>query len=355
MSFRRRDIFLAIRGVDQTGRAFSTVDRRIENLIQKQMKLQGVTRKVAKQMVADQIAIINKLDALGAASYRLLFAGAAFTMFAGAIAYGIGKIVGASSMGQLYVEDFNRALERLMIALSEAIIEQWGPAIQGFITWLDDLSKNETFKQIVSGVAIPITLVLGLMGVSLLVTGILGKFLAMIVSTLVTAGFISAGTAATITAGVISLAIPAVVVISAVLWWEFAVAEESKEVFNAWIKERDRLILEEGYMPWEADIESMMNLPEVTNPDRKGPPKYRQLGTTRIARTGPIIAHEGEWIFNPQLPISTPPQMLGKGAGGPISISITQIIDSIGVEADEERLAEKTAEYIGDKIADVIG
>jgi len=355
-----RTIFLAVRGIDQTGRAFSIIDRRIERLIQRQMQLQGISRKAATtEMVKDQNRLLFAMRALDRMAYRMIFAGAAFLTFAAMMGWGIMSIIEKSSMGELVIEDFRRAFDKLITSISEKILEDWGPAIKGFIDWLDSLAENEMFKTIFSGLAIPVTIVLGLMAVTLLVTGIIGKFLALLVGVLETAGFVETGALKAHGVAGFQMAIP--ILVTFMIGVGLVIAKEaiSENIIDPLI---DDVIENVGpeYKLSEEDKENLrwiMKPPDIFGGGGGlfGGLLPRQLGTTRIPRTGPILAHEGEWIFNPQLPITPPPQMLGRGAGGPIEINVTQYIDSIGVEADEDRLAQKTAEYIGDEIGRVMG
>jgi len=80
----------------------------------------------------------------------------------------------------------------------------------------------------------------------------------------------------------------------------------------------------------------------------------KQLGTTRVSRSGLAMLHEGESVFNPQLPISKPLQAGGK-SGVVANINITNHIDHIHTEADENRLARKTAEYISGELTKMVG
>jgi len=357
MSFRRRDVFLAIRGVDQSGRAFRSVDRRIENLITKQMRLAGVTRKIAKQQIADNIRVLEGMDNLNRASYRLMFAGAAFLMFGAAVAYGIGKIIGASSMGELYVEDFRRAIEKLMTSVSEAILEEWGPAIEDFIDWLDKLAGNETFNMIIGKTAIPLMLTITVLGVALLMGAVLTKLTALLISGLIAVGWWGAAIKVeALATGGLSMVMPLTITFLVAIALSF-IGKTLQEQIDKWYQKE----LEDVFGPAETKKEKEFRKWKPKQPSGGGAWDWLmdifgfQSGTTRITRTGPIIAHEGEWLFNPQLPISSPPQMMGRGATGPIEIIVNQYIDSVGIEADEDRLADKTAERIGDKLIEVLG
>jgi len=361
-----RTIFLFIRGVDQTGRAFSLLDRRIDKLIKKELDAGAKSIKMARETVREQNKLLFAMQAIDRAAYRLIFAGAAFTAFAGLMVMGIGNIIGASSMGQLYLEDFSRAWTKLSIAVSEAILERWGPAIQDFIEWLADLAENETFLQITSGALIPITVVLGLMGVTLLVVGIVGKFSALLFTVLTTVMGIPAGNIAFGAGLALEISIPILLIFSmgAVFGW-------LKDEFEKWLEEAF------GYTEIE-NLRKDLGFGSIMAPQAEKSGSIwdwlednifgkkatgfdwalggGQTGHAPIGRTGPMMVHEGEWLFNPQLPISPPPQMRGMmGGGAPTEIIINQFIDSIATEADETRLAQKTAEMIADKLVGMVG
>jgi len=361
-----RTIFLFIRGVDQSGRAFNVLDRRIDNLIRKEMEMGAKSIKVARETVREQNKLLFAMQAIDRAAYRLIFAGAAFTAFAGLMVMGIANIVSASSSGELYMEDFGRAWERLSIAVSEAILEKWGPAIQDFIGWLGDLADNETFLMITSGALIPITIALGVMGVTLLVVGIVSKFATLLFTLLTTVMGIPAGNLAFGVGLALEITIPILLIftVGAIFGW-------LKDQFEKWLEEAfgyteiENLRKDLGFgsimAPQAEKSASIWDWLEE-NIFGKKPTGFDwalgggQTGHATIGRTGPMMVHEGEWLFNPQLPISPPPQMRGMmGGGGPIEIIINQYIDSVATEADETRLAQKTAEYLGDKLTEMIG
>jgi len=152
------------------------------------------SKKKMTEVAKMQLKALNSLKSLEQASYRLLFAGAAFVSFAAMAGMAIAGLIGASSKGGLIVEDFQRKWEALADAISERIISDWEWAIEGLLDLMDDLGENETFMMIISGVAIPITLALGVMGVTLLVTGIIGSFLAKLMGLLVFMGWTSEAT-----------------------------------------------------------------------------------------------------------------------------------------------------------------
>lgn len=351
-----------VRGVDQTGRAFRAVDQNIEKMIQRQMQLHGVSRKVAKQMIADQIKVQEQLQRLDTAMYRLMFAGAAFIAFAGMIAWGLGNIIEKSSAGSLLMEDFSRVWEKLSISISEAIMEYWGPALTNLVEWLDELAENETFKMVVGKAAIPVVITLGVMGVTLLMVAIVGKFMMLLLSGLVAAGFISAATKATIMTTAAGLGfkifVPVTVALglTIVLEWvkseiertleEIIIPEEERRTYR-WVKEK--VIPRKTVSPVSPErdktvIDWLVSL--FTG---------KQLGTIRIPRTMPIMAHEGEMIFNPQLPITPPLQMRGMGVHGPIIVNLNQYVDTVHTEADIDVLASRTAQAVGDKLTETIG
>jgi len=360
-----RTIFLYIRGIDQTGRAFDILDRRMKHLIQNQQYLYKVSEETAKKMLYKQQQVHDMLRGLENASYRLLFAGAAFTAFGAMFMYAIGRVVGASSMGELYVSAFETAFGNLIRNISEAIVGIWGPKIQEFIGWLDELAANETFVAIIAGVGPIAAITITAIGVTLLVTGLVGTFVSKLISLLVWLKWVEEGTIAAKMIGAragISFALSATILITAVIILKLigeSLKEQIKRHFAESLGVPEEAIPQLLYDPegfkWEEIFKGLGDVARSIWETFFGWDMY-QLGTTGIGNTRPALLHGGEMIFNPQLPITPPLQMRGMmGAGGPISIAITQYIDHIHTEADEDRLAQRTAEYIADRIEEKIG
>jgi len=206
-----------VRGVDQTGRAFRQIDQRIDKMIKREMELSKVTRREAKERIQRQLEQVEAMQNLESASYRLLFAGAAFLTFGAMVVMGLSKIIGMSSAGALYIEDFRTVFHNLGVTISESIIKYWGPAITGFIDWLDDLGRNETFRLIVGGGIVPITISLVLMGLEMVAVGLVGTFLGKMIDALVYAGFVTEKTALAYGPAVIGAGMMATVLMSTTL------------------------------------------------------------------------------------------------------------------------------------------
>jgi len=355
-----------VRGVDQTGRAFDSIGGRIRKLENQQRLLHGKLKKNWEEGAKVQIQYLKNLQLLEGQFYRFIFAGAAFLAFTGMVVWGLSNVIAQSSLGQLYMEDFSRAWTRLSVSVSEAILEKWGPAFKDLIKWMNDLAVNETFQMIVGEAAIPIILTLGIISVEMLAVGLLGKFLMVLADWFAASGYVSTAVTITQLAGGLKMVVPVTIVLSLLILVALAGEEIRKKIMEqlGYTAEQietmwDPLWYPKGYPAgfprdpeaegawwgdfWEKFMKGLGEVPEF------------QLGTTGASRTRLGTIHEGEYIFNPQLPITAPLQMGVGRNGGPIIITINQHIDSVGVEADEERLAEKTAEYIGDKITELVG
>lgn len=120
MAWSWRTIFLLIRGIDQTGRAFEGPKRQLTEL-QKRQK------------------------ALARSSYRLLFAGAAFLAFGIMSAKALSGLWQLTSKGRLAADDLGRAWKRLATGVAESITTIMGPAIKGLTKWLDNVASNKAW------------------------------------------------------------------------------------------------------------------------------------------------------------------------------------------------------------------
>ena len=116
-----RTIFLMVRGIDRTGNVFRDMDTGMTKLIKKQIQLQRIFS-------------------------NLIFAGAAFLSFATFLSFGFTRIIGMSSLGALYVEDFRRIMEKLGIVMSELLIKNLRPWIEGFLRWLNHSLASYDFE-----------------------------------------------------------------------------------------------------------------------------------------------------------------------------------------------------------------
>jgi len=220
--FSVRTLFLFIRGVDQTGRAFEPVDKRLRKLMATQLQMQRM-------------------------AYRLMFAGAAFTAFAAMAGKALFGLMENASLGQLYLEDFNRVFNRLKQGLAEAIIDKFGPMLETWLNKLDDLSKDETWQQILAGIVVPAVIALGQIGPILLGAGVGLAILSAIAKALGALGMIKA---ASVVSGAAGLGIQ-IVLVAAVLFivaniiWEF-LPESWKEPIEKIRSETEKWALEVG-------------------------------------------------------------------------------------------------------------
>ena len=369
----RRDIFLMIRGVDQTGRAFRAVDQRVEKMIRKTMEQYEVTRKVAKEMIASQIQAIQTLDSYNNAMYRLMFAGGAFIAFSGLMVYALGNILDASSKGELYMEAFGDAWDELSRAISESILKYWGPFFTDFIGWLNDLADNDTFKMIVGVLSVPAVLTLAFMGITLMAVGITGRFLNMLLGLFLPASTI---TSINVALGQIGLGLTLSIAIVYTLEWvfDYFLGVTPADMLEAFLRIMWKMIFEgktfeeayrtewiEEHYPELAEEKTPPPTTKTTPP----PPrefggwdigKERQLGTTGLPRNMWFFGHAGEMLFNPQLPITPPAQMRGLGGRGRVlHVEINQFVDRMGVDVSMDELADYTAEKLGDKLTELIG
>jgi len=125
MPFNVRTIFLLIRGIDQSGRALSDASKATDNLAEKEKNL-------------------------ASASFRMLFAGAAFLAF-GVMATGaLLSTLSASTRGQRALDDFGKVVERVKKAFAEATINLFGEQIKDTIKQLDLLSKDTATMKLVT-------------------------------------------------------------------------------------------------------------------------------------------------------------------------------------------------------------
>lgn len=210
-----RYLFLLIRGIDQTGRALT---------------------KPLKDMTALQKAEAN----LGRQSYRLMFAGAAFTTFGLLATRALLRTMEYSTRGARVLGDFGEALERLKKAIGERIVDKMGDTITGWIDSLDALAGNEMFKFLTGEVGLKLILGTVAVGVTLTAGAIMAALLGKLVGLLVTAGFMAEATGAAIVGGItgtiLSIAIPVILTLAiASLVWSVLPKEFRKQV-ETWTK-----------------------------------------------------------------------------------------------------------------------
>jgi len=222
MAFSTRTIFLFIRGIDQTGRALEKPYR-------------------------DMTKLEKAQAALSRTGYRLMFAGAAFTMFAALAGRAIMGLLESTSLGQLYLEDFTRTFDRLKQGLAEAVMDNFGPVIEGWLATLDDLAKNEEWKRIVAGLIVPATITLGAVGVSLVAVGLGMKIVtALAVAVGKVAGLEAAG--AIMLGGEVALMLAVAIVLSFVvsqIIWSM-IPEKMRESIKALREQAEAYVAETG-------------------------------------------------------------------------------------------------------------
>jgi len=162
MAWSWRTIFLLIRGVDQTGRAFAGPTRALTKLQQQQ-------------------------KALARSSYRLLFAGAAFLAFGMMAAKALSGLFVMTGKGKLLTDDLSLAWRRFATTVAEQTTKILGPSIIWLTKVLDKLAENPAFAALIGMTAV------GIVGLSLLgavgaFAGAVGKGLAVIFGTGAAAG-----------------------------------------------------------------------------------------------------------------------------------------------------------------------
>lgn len=138
MAWSWRTIFLLIRGVDQTGRAFA-----------------GPTKALTKLQLQQK--------ALARSSYRLLFAGAAFLAFGMMAAKALSGLFVMTGKGKLMTDDLGRAWTRFATAVADQTTKRLAPSIMWLTKLLDRLAANPFFAAIIgmAGVGIVAGALLG--------------------------------------------------------------------------------------------------------------------------------------------------------------------------------------------------
>lgn len=219
-----RTIFLIVRGIDQTGRIFEKSAKDLNNLQRMQQKVsRGAT--------------------------RLLFAGAAFGLFASKAAAGIFSLIERTSQGSLVMGDFNTSFNRLKDSFGEKLTDEASPVIDNLIKRMDDLTGREGTLSWLADITIKATIGIAAVGVGLGMLGLLAKIgfapassllaaLGLIQAApagptalyeaLVAGGALGGETAAAgggLIAGAIQLAVP--IVITLVIAWAFKYALEA--------------------------------------------------------------------------------------------------------------------------------
>jgi hypothetical protein len=128
MPFNIRTIFLMLRGVDQTGRAMDSATKKVETLEEKE------------KMLAQT-------------SYRLLFAGVAFVAFGAMMLGALGSMIGSSSRGQMVMDAFGEAIDRVKRSFSEATLNLFGEQIKDVTKSINELSQDKDTMELLTAVS----------------------------------------------------------------------------------------------------------------------------------------------------------------------------------------------------------
>ena len=334
-----------------------------------------------EQVLLEQVEGFKRLESQ---SYRMLFAGAAFLAFGGMVAIGLGKVLGMSKAGQLYVEDLQTAFTNLGVAISEALVTSFGDALAAFADFIQELSKDTpfvTFIAVLGGVAVA---VLGFGGGLLLTLGIIGRLATGFGNLLMTLG-VSVSTAVTATGAFYALSVSLMAVAGGLLLGYMA-GKWMVETFGAAPTMIAGLVIALGALAAVIMVIAMgisistagiaalaglaafgaaiayvgatsgaLSLPKGEVPPAEfvvpEPEWEYQLGTTMVKRGGKALLHGGEYVFNPQLPITPPPHMRGRGVSGPTMVNMTQNIDTVHTQADMEEMVDVTSKGIYDALS----
>ena len=128
MAFSIRTIFLFVRGIDQASRTLKAIRKEVRSLKEEE-------------------------DRMAQVSYRMMFAGAAFTAF-GSMAMGaLYNIMGATSKGSLVMEDFARQTSRLKSAFGENLVPVFEKFLTQYSRLVNFLTRNPIGKFVLSGLA----------------------------------------------------------------------------------------------------------------------------------------------------------------------------------------------------------
>ena len=138
-----RTIFLFIRGLDQTGRAFGSAQKNM-SVIQK-MQAESLRR-----------------------TYRLIFGAAAFALGINKTTQSILGLMERSTQGSLVVDDLNRSIENTKDIFGEEFSVQMTPLLENFMRFVNEFSGNP------ANVGIIVTATLALGGIAAVALGTMG-------------------------------------------------------------------------------------------------------------------------------------------------------------------------------------
>jgi len=298
MAFSVRTIFLALRGIDQTGRAIEKPAKDLNDLEKAQRRLSR-------------------------SGYRLMFAGAAFTAFGYMANRALFSVLEHTTKGTYILDDFKEGVERVKNALAEAIINKFGTQIEDTIGALDKLAENENLMDLIAGISVPLTVGITVMGIGLITLGVGVKIASALASGLIAAGELATATglgAAQIAAGVLGLiTIPVIVGFSVgyLTWWlqNSEAGERLKESLKEW---------------WEGLW------------GEEGPQAYPGMGPGDVE----------QYYKTKAGPMGGPRDVGDTGDPGetPDTVETTIYVDNINTQADEEELEE----FINDVVVNAV-
>lgn len=331
---------------------------------------QNYARQALRQAGKDVDELIKKQQQLARQAQQLMFAGLMYMVFGAMVAMTMMRFIEMTSLGALYAEDFRRVLERVGIALGEAIIDNFGWAIEAFIGFLDALSKNDPiitfiatagvlggallllfgFFMILQGGVITLLGWLGVMPATIAtIKAALGSLFGVLM--FVIAGFMvgmQIGRAlADVLGGPLTMAIGiliAVLVPLVAIIWSLATGTSIASfglAAIAGIAAMGAGIALAGYMASQAQEAAAMA------------PAY-QYGTRLVTSAGMAYVHPYETISRLERPI------LGAGPEQPspqriYDIDVQVAIGEVHTEAEIEELATQVSEKIAEKIDEQTG
>lgn len=174
MVFSTRTLFLAIRGIDQTGRAFGQVEGKLT-------KLQKAQQKLAKS------------------AYRMLFAGVAFIAFGAMAGKALIGTLEHTTRGSRALSDLSEVFDRFKTRIGERIIDKFGDQLTEWIDKIDTLS--DAWVNLIADLSVTFIEISFTLGVGLISAAVGLKFFGMLVNALLAAKWISTATATAVTAG----------------------------------------------------------------------------------------------------------------------------------------------------------
>lgn len=198
MGFGPRTLFFGIRAVDQTGRAFSQLDKKLKTLEERQ-------------------------QAIASASYRLMFAGVALAVFGQMAMASLAGTLDTTVRGARALSDYEVAVNRIKKALAQGIMNNFGDAIENTINSIDKMSKDDEFWDTITAIGVPATLTLTVTGVTMAAVGLAGKIFGSLLSMFVKYGWVQEATAIAWAGGAgaaIGMILPVVITfaVAAIIW-----------------------------------------------------------------------------------------------------------------------------------------